>query len=589
MTKSARMVDTNKIERATPRPIGPVLTIEAALYVLLAALGGALRLVNLGAAPLSATEAGQALAAWQGTTLPAGGSPLMYNLNQLLAALTGPALGDAGPRLGAALLGTLLVLTPWLYRRPLGRYGALAASLLLAISPVITTAARSLTGPLAATIALAALGFALRYAETLRPRHAYAAAAAGGLLPLCGVGLWSVLIPIGLAGMIGYRQLRREVGGLLAQMPLSVRRTAVWTGVAALAAGSTALLLSPASVRFVPESLTAWLAAWSGFDTVGALQLVQTLALYEPLILLAGGAGLVVAWRRPAAVTRLLSGWAVGALLIVLLQPGRQVFDLALALTPLAMLGGLAVQALAEALAARGRWPLEGTLWLIMAPLIGYLLVTISSYAAGRGPASAQVLGQPLSPAASFLMLAVLLVLIVGAVFTLAIGFGPVWRAGAVALLVTLAAAGVGNTWSATQLRAGDPRELMWQPAATSPDVHALVQAAEAASLRATGQRARATINVVGAQIDPVLAWYLREFDRRRFLPADDGTADIVITPEGVQPVGPTAYIGALFVRQATWSFTGLSEADALRWWLYREAGEPPATERVIVWVKPAS
>ena len=61
-----------------------------------------------------------------------------------------------------------------------------------------------------------------------------------------------------------------------------------------------------------------------------------------------------------------------------------------------------------------------------------------------------------------------------------------------------------------------------------------------------------------------------------------------MITPDGAQPAGPAAYIGARFKRQWLWSAGGLSEVSALRWWLYREGDEPPAVDDVIVWVKPA-
>ena len=70
------------------------------------------------------------------------------------------------------------------------------------------------------------------------------------------------------------------------------------------------------------------------------VQLVQILLTYDLLILCFGIAGLIFALRRTTGVSVLLSVWAIGALLIVLLQPGRQVLDLALVLTPLALLGG---------------------------------------------------------------------------------------------------------------------------------------------------------------------------------------------------------------------------------------------------------
>jgi len=578
---------------AVPHPIGSVLTIEVALYAVIAVIGGALRLVNLAAAPLSTLEAQQALAAFQGATLPAGGSPLLYGVNQLLFGLFGSSVGDAGVRLGAALIGALLVLTPWLYRGALGRYGALAAAAMLAISPVVTAASRALTGQVVTvTCALATVGFALRFAETRAARQAYAAAVSAGLCLAGGPGTVTVLIGMGVGGFIGWRLAVSEEERIRWQSlrgePIAWRRVLI-VGAAALIGAASTLLLNPVALRHLPESVSAWLAAWSGFDTIGIVQVLQALALYEPLIVLAGAAGLVMTIRRPTLMTVLLGGWSIGALLVMLLQPGRQMFDLALVLTPLALLGGRAVQMLCEALLTRGRWQLEGAMLAISVPLIGYLLMTASGYAAGRGLSNAQVFGQVLTPLASFAVLTLLLALIVGSVFTLAIGIGPAGRAAALALLLLLSVIGLGNTWGATQLRAGDPREPLWGPTASTADVRAIVRAVEAASLRATGHARRAAINVVGLQADPLLAWYLHDFANARFVAVDDGAAAVVIAPAGAaQPIGPGGYIGARFDLRATWSPIGLSDISGLRWWLYRTADEPQVVESVIVWVRPA-
>ena len=60
------------------------ITMEVMLYAAIIGAAAVLRLWNLQAAPLSTREAAQALAAFNGTSLPAGGSPLLYGLNQVL-------------------------------------------------------------------------------------------------------------------------------------------------------------------------------------------------------------------------------------------------------------------------------------------------------------------------------------------------------------------------------------------------------------------------------------------------------------------------------------------------------------------------
>jgi predicted membrane-bound mannosyltransferase len=127
----------NTVEAVEAPQSGVVLTAEAALYTAILGMAALLRLWNLTASPLSAREAAQAIAAFNGTPLPAGGSPLLFGINQALFGLFGTTVNDAGVRLVAAVIGTIMVLLPFLFRSAIGRYGALAAALMLAISPTM--------------------------------------------------------------------------------------------------------------------------------------------------------------------------------------------------------------------------------------------------------------------------------------------------------------------------------------------------------------------------------------------------------------------------------------------------------------------
>ena len=581
------------IEETRAEPLREGATLEALAYAAILSLAAILRLVNLAAAPLTTSEAGQALAAFNGTPLPLGGSPLLYAINQIVFGLTGTSLGDAGARIAPALIGTLAVLLPWLFRKSIGQWGALAASLALAISPTVVFASRLIDGQFsAAALLLAALGFGLRYGESHQHGDLNRAAVAIGLALTSGPGAVTSLIVIGLGILMTYRWLTSEEDRArftdLRHDSAALRGAAMWGAAAMLVVGST-VLLNLGGLRGVPEVLSAWLAAWSATDTIGPLQLFQVLLVYEPLIVWAGLAGLIVSIRRMTSTTVVLGVWSIGALLIALGQPGRQVVDLTPALLPLALLAGLAAQRLIEALTERGAWGLEGAIWLIAAPLVGYLAVTLSGYATGHNIiGSAQIMGQTLSPLASFAVLLTILTLIVGGVFSLAMGAGPVLRAGAATLLAVFALVALGNAWSVTQLRPADPRELQWGPVATTGDVRPMVEAIEAASWRATGNPNVAAVTVSLPQFDPVIAWYLRGFKNARFS-ADSGlNTPIMVTLLGDQPPTSTGgYLGAKFVTRATWSPATLDDTALLRWWVYRQAGDPTPLQTLVVWVKP--
>jgi uncharacterized protein (TIGR03663 family) len=594
VAKQSKVI-TPPIEVPRTQVLREGVTIETLAYAGLVLLAAILRLVNLNAAPLTPAEAGQALAAFQGTPLPVGGSPLLYAINQLVFGLTGASLGDAGARIGAALLGTLLVLLPWLYRKPLGHFGALAASLALAISPTAVFAARLLDGQLiAATLALAALGFGLRYGESRRARDLNWAAITIGLALTSGPGVMTLLIAIGLGSILAYRWIasnadRAQLKELLHDTAVW-RQAALWSGATILLAAST-MLLNLGGLRGAPEVLSAWLVAWRAPDAIGPLQLFQILLVYEPLIVWVGLAGLIAALRRIDAATTLLGVWSIGALLIALAQPGRQVTDLTLMLIPLALLTGLAIQRLGDALLAcgvRSMWSREGAVWLAAVPLIGFLALTLGGYATGRNLiGNAQLLGQTMTPLASFAVLTGILALVVGGIFALALGLRAVLRAGAATLIVVLTLIAIGNTWSVTQLRPGDPHELLWGPTATSLEVRPLIEAAQAASRRATGYMQQATVSVALPQVDPVVAWYLRGFKNAPFTTTPSADAPIVITSLGVEPPSePGAFLGAKFVTRTTWSPAALDDAALLRWWVYRQAGDPTPAQTLVVWVK---
>ena len=274
--------------KVVPANVAGWITVEVVLYAIIVIAAGALRLINLAAAPLSTHEAEQALAAFNGAVLPSGGSPVLYSLNQVLFGLFGTSIGDAGARLGTALIGTIMVLMPALYRKHIGRIGALVAALMLAISPAMTFAARTLDGQIVtAACGLAAVGLGLRYFESHQRRDLIGLAIVVGLGLTSGSGLVTLIIVIGIGSLIVYRWSASEGDRVtvrqVREQPDQLRTAAMCGGAAVLLA-STVMLLRPSAIGGVPESISAWLAAWRGSDAAGVLQLFQIMLIDEPLI-----------------------------------------------------------------------------------------------------------------------------------------------------------------------------------------------------------------------------------------------------------------------------------------------------------------
>lgn len=576
--------------------LGLTVTVETLLYVAIAGVAAVLRLWNLTAAPLTTHEAAQALAAFNGLPLPAGGSPLLYGLNQVLFGLFSTTVNDAGVRLGAALIGTIMVMLPALFRSHIGRYGALAATLMLALSPTLVVASRSLDGSIGvATCALAAIGLGLRYFTTQKQIDLIGLAIAIGLALTCGSGVITVVFVIVPALIIIHRWVASDEDRLrvkqLREESHTLRQAVLWGGAAftAVAVAATTFFLRPNGLAGVPESLSAWLAAWSAQVSISVVQLVQILLVYDLLILCFGVAGLIFALRRTTALSVLLSVWAIGALLIVMLQPGRQVLDLSLVLTPLALLGGSLMERTGTELARQGSWRVDGLFVLVVAVMVGFVAIRAGNAAMGLVPPTDSFLGMRVSVSETFFIGVVLITVVLVAVFMVLIGWRAALRAAAITLFALLAVMSWSSAWRVTQLRVGDPRELLWGPTTTSLDVSAMTEAIAAASKRNTGFLDQVPVAVTLPQDDPVVRWYLRQFKNAQVNAVIADLAPVIVAPLGSSfpPNVSDAYQGKQFVIQTQWDAAQLTDNDFMRWWLYRESDLPPTpVQTMVVWLK---
>ena len=165
----------------------------------------------------------------------------------------------------------------------------------------------------------------------------------------------------------------------------------------------------------------------------------------------------------------------------------------------------------------------------------------------------------------------------------------PTLRADGVTLFVVLAVVSLSSAWTATQVRPGNPRELLWGPTTTPLDVRAMPELIEAASRRRTGLPDQVQMAVTLPQDDPVLRWYLRDFKKAQYNAAVSDLAPVVVAPLGstFPPFVTDTYTGKQFSMQTRWEPSQLTESDILRWWLYRESDSPPApAQTYVVWVK---
>lgn len=579
------------------------LTVEVALYFLIALAAAGLRLYRLGARPMTEGEAAQALAAWrftQGQAVgPMGYSPLLFTSSVLLFGLF--RAGDLTARLVPALFGVAAVILPCLLRRRLGRMGALATSLLLAISPAANFFSRYLGGEIVVAACALALTIGLfGYLDERRPKYLYLAAVALAVALSAGRGAYTLLLALGTF-FAGSGEARRSIiEAWQRESHLFIRCLSAAAIVFALVC--TCFLLNFSGLQAGADLLPAWLAALKpGAGDHPWHYHLQLLALYEPLVLIFGLAEMFRSSGERDLLRSFLAYWAIVAFLVYAVAGGRGPGDVLLIVVPLALLAGSSAGRLLEGI-AHG-WAREGLFLALAGAIACRLYLELAGYASGRG---AMALYPSLWLALAILLLAVGLV----ALFWTYFGPATALRGAGLALLVILAVATVGIGCNLNFCRASDPREPM-VVSPTSPNIFDLVETLEMVSLQREGEPHAMAVTVhesprlrggqsnssltapphAGRNAGPVLAWYLRRFANVEFVPQ---LGPAIATPAVIAPAEEKApslggqYVGQDFVLRLRWRPQGLSGPDRVRWLLYRQAPTPVQADRVVLWIKQA-
>ncbi len=580
------------------------LTVEVALYLIIALMAVGLRFYGLGDRPMQAPEAAQALAAWRSAQgLPQGSalghtSPILFTSNMFLFALFGA--GDFLARLLPALSGALLVIMPYFLRQRLGRMGALAASFLLAISPSTLFFSRYLGGEIiVVACALAATWGLFSYLDQRQPKHLYLVAVALGLALSAGAGTYTFILIVATFVLVLALANRFSVPSEYWQRISDAWQSARGTNgllrdcaallVLIFALICTGFLLHLSGLQDGIDLFTAWLSTFQ--PQVGGQPWyyhLQLLLVYEPLIFIFGLAAAVYlrlfGRQRRDLFSLFLTYWSAAAFLIYLVAGGRGPGDVLLVVLPLALLAGAFVGRLLDELVAAASstyvrsgasWVREGLFVALACPMVVYLSLQLGGYASRGGR--------------NYLSLALVAVLILVGLFVLYwISFGrePALRSGGLVLLLSLTFLTVSISCYLNYQRSSDPREIMLA-SPTSRELFDLVETVEMVSSREGDPRAIAMTVHQGA--GPALAWYLRDFDNVEFVARLSPSIDtpVVIAPAGEQePTLGAQYSGQDFALASSWKLQGLSGSDLMDWLFYRQAPTLVQTDHLVLWVK---
>jgi hypothetical protein len=471
------------------------------------------------------------------------------------------------------LVGGLLALVPFFFRRSLGGEAALILALGIALDPGLVALSRQADGPmLAVGFTLLALGLANYGFLSL-------AGMSAGLALLSGQALLPGLLALALA--LGIIRVINGGGEPIPASPpdrYSLRR-GLLAALATLVLAGTLFLRAPEGLSAWLGGLPAYLSGWAQPSGTPALRLLVALLVYQPLPMVFGLIGVIRSWLRDDRLGEGLSLWFGFSLALALIYPGRQVSDLVWALLPL---WALAARELADMLSAPSDYKVIS---LGQAALIFVLLALIWQNLAGLGQAEPGFQG-------NLIRLAVIAGVLGLAVVTSGlVGLGWSWQTARLGLVWGLCA-GLGiyslaGMWGASQLRNSGRVEL-WRPVPDSADSGLLIKTLDDLSSWNTGEVA--SLDVTLALDAPALQWELRDYPGLSVLPEGDkllasGSPSIVITRENIQePSLAASYRGQDFAFEAYPGWAGALPPNFARWLVFRLA--PQQVVQVILWAR---
>lgn len=364
---------------------------ETLVYAAILIFTLVIRVAMLGAVPLDDAQAHEALAALHridpSTSSINPDEPLLPDnaLGSLFNSLSMLIFGsnDEAARLATALAGSLLVISPALYRRYFGRVAVLFMSLALMVSPAAIATARSMSAtPWSMLLVMVGGWLALRFAETREKWFALGTAVcfAGIIFLTSEYGIFIVLgLFFGLAVSLSDQE---EVRRVFADWPYFESFMAVLVTIIVV---STAFLASPGGLSSVGQVLEKFAEGLSTRhpNTPYAYGLLVVLR-YEIGWVVFALISVWVTWREGTLLERFLAGWLAWSLLCVTFYLG--------ATAEMSLLVTIPAAALTAALAARltqevsfGYWNVPG--WfiplhaVIVAALVGALTVSVQSLA----------------------------------------------------------------------------------------------------------------------------------------------------------------------------------------------------------------
>ncbi len=557
---------------------------EGWLYALAFLIAFGLRFVQLGAAPLTDSEATLALQAWQ---LAQGQSVVLapHSAYLLFTSVLFKVIADSNfmARLLPALAGSLLVFVPLLFKGKLGSRAAWLLGLLLAIDPGLNALSRQADGTmLAVTFLLLAWGLWLN-------RRTSAAGIFLALALLSGPSVWSGLLVLTLTAIF-LRGLQPTLPAAdSAEMPApptsnllaDLRKMAPAFGLTLLLAG-TLFITVPNGLSAALAALPAYLTGWVSPSGFTPARMLFTFLAYEPLGIVLASLALYRGLRTNSKrLIRLMMGLGVALLLGIFYRDPHQ---LVWAIIPLL---ALAAMELARALDLyRDELVEVGVVGAAILLLLVYSWFNLAGIALNPAPVPMNV---PLFGLVENPRLFVLY----GSLGIIAVSVGLVafgWSMRTARLGLTWAFTffltfySLGAAWGASGLRNPGGTEL-WSVDSRPQQADLLSASVDDLSEFSLGHIDAQPVTLSGLD-SPALEWLLRKNGVTSVTVLDPQAAPpLVVTLAGVNDPGlPSAYRGQDFTWRQPPLWDQAQTYDWVNWLVFRKLPSQPET--VILWAR---
>jgi hypothetical protein len=311
-------------------------TLEEMLYLLAFAAALVMRLAILGQYHFSELEAGYAWQAYQvsqGDDLQMLGHPAYIQLTGILFYLFGN--GEVIARLIPALVGSAVILLPYLWREYVGPKAALVAAFGLALDPISIAISRQAGSP---GMALGFLGLAVFFWQKKR---SLAAGVFFGLLIMSGVsfvfGLVSLLVAWAVIHFFSDFRLEIKID--------PQERTYLLVGIGiSLAVVGTLFSFELQGLAAMAQAIPDYISGWFGSaDAQHPMAVLLGLLIYQPMGLIFA----IILWfnrrKNSEMLNILLTIVFLVLMALTLLYPSRQLWMLIWAVVPLWLLAGQVV------------------------------------------------------------------------------------------------------------------------------------------------------------------------------------------------------------------------------------------------------